>query len=112
MDTKEIIQDLCKKRGVTVQRLEIEVGESQSSISKVSSNSKALKLYKIAQFFGVSMEYLITGKEPDAGMILSQEEKDLIFAYRNKSDDAKDVIAASLGVKRQDTGLRSSSKAV
>ena len=52
----------------------------------------------------------MTGEEPAAGMILSMEEIDIIKAYRLKSDDAKDIVASSLGVKRQDTGLSLSNK--
>lgn len=108
METFERIKELCKNRGVSVQRLEIELGEKPSSIAKISSNSKGEKLYKIAQYFGVSMEYLITGSAPAAPFVISDEEKAIIMAYRKKSEDAKDIVASSLGVKRQDTGLQSS----
>ena len=69
---------------------------------------------KVANYFDVPLDYFIDGDnhiQTDIKLILSQEEEELIRAYRSKSDDAKDVIAASLGVKRQDTGLRSSNKA-
>lgn len=112
MDTFERIKGLCKDRGVSVQRLEIELGEKPTSIAKISSNSKGEKLYKIAQYFGVSVEYLITGDAPAAPFFLSDEEKAIIMAYRKKSEDAKDIVASSLGVKRQDTGSRSSRAAV
>lgn len=112
MDTFERIKGLCKDRGVSVQRLEIELGEKPTSIAKISSNSKGEKLYKIAQYFGVSVEYLITGDAPAAPFVLSDEEKAIIMAYRKKSEDAKDIVASSLGVKRQDTGSRSSRAAV
>ena len=81
METNERIKKLCKERGVTIQRLEIELGEKPSSIAKVSSNSKAEKLYKIARYFGVTVDFLITGVVPAAPM-LSDIEARIIEAYR------------------------------
>lgn len=81
METNERIKKLCKERGVTIQRLEIELGEKPSSIAKVSSNSKAEKLYKIARYFGVTVDFLITGETPAAPM-LSDVEARIIEAYR------------------------------
>jgi transcriptional regulator with XRE-family HTH domain len=63
MDTLEKVKELCKQKGITVQQLEIEIGEKPSAIAKISSNSKAEKLDKIAQYFGVTIEYLIRSEE-------------------------------------------------
>ena len=112
MDTIDRIKELCKKKKITVQQLEIELGEKPSSISKTTSNSKAEKLYKIAKYFDVSIEYLMTGESSSSMISLSLEEIAIIKAYRQKLDGTKDVVAEVLGVKRQDTGLQSSSKAV
>ena len=81
METNERIKKLCKERGVTIQKLEIELNEKPSSIAKVSSNSKAVKLHKIAEYFGVTIDYLITGDEP-AAPVLSDVEKRIIESYR------------------------------
>ena len=110
METIDRIKVLCKQKNITIQQLEKELGEKPSSISKTSSNSKAEKLYKIAQYFGVSMEFLIAGIEPAAGVFLSREEVDIISAYRKLSEPEKNIVAKSLDVKRQDTGLELSSK--
>ena len=111
MGTLSKIRELCEVRKVAISRLEKDCGFSNASIKALRTEDVPFdRVVKIAKYFGVPLEYF-SSERSDAGMILSQEEKDLIFAYRNKSDDAKDVIAASLGVKRQDTGLRSSNKA-
>ena len=111
MDASERIKILCKEHKISIQKLEQELGEKPTSIATASSNSKAKKLYKIAKYFHVSIEYLLTGEDPAAGFGLSREEIEIIKAYRLKSDDAKDIIANALGVKRQDTSLLVSSKA-
>lgn len=98
METNERIKKLCKERGVTIQRLEIELGEKPTSIAKVSSNSKAEKLYKIARYFGVTVDYLITGDSP-AAFVLSDVEKRIIEAYRNADPVTQANILKLLDVK-------------
>ncbi len=108
----ERLKALCELRKTNFSKLEKELGFSNASIKKSRTDTiSAMRLKILADYFNVSMEYLMTGSEPAAGMILSQEEMDIIRAYRLKSDDAKDMIAGALGVKRQDTGLQSSSRA-
>ena len=62
---KERIQELCRNKGVTIQKLETELGYSNASIAKINTNVKAEKLKAIADYFNVSMEYLLTGQEPE-----------------------------------------------
>jgi transcriptional regulator with XRE-family HTH domain len=64
MDTVEIIRKLCKERGVPVSQVENDLGYGNGSISK-SKNMSADRAYQIAKYFGVSVEYLMTGKEVD-----------------------------------------------
>lgn len=110
METNERIKKLCKERGVTIQRLEIELGEKPTSIAKVSSNSKAEKLCKIAQYFGVTVDYLITGDSP-AAFVLSDVEKQIIEAYRRMSPELKTALYGFMGIKgdmdSSETGARS-----
>ena len=98
METNERIKKLCKERGVTIQRLEIELGEKPSSIAKVSSNSKAEKLYKIARYFGVTVDFLITGEAP-AAIVLSDVERQIIEAYRRMSPELKSALYGFMGIK-------------
>ena len=103
METNERIKKLCKERGVTIQRLEIELGEKPSSIAKVSSNSKAEKLYKIARYFGVTVDFLITGEALAAPMLTDIEAR-IIEAYRLADPVTQSNILKLLDVKG-DTGL-------
>ncbi len=43
----------------------------------------ATTLYKLSQIFGVSMEYLLTGKETED---LTQDERKLVDLYRSTND--------------------------
>lgn len=115
MGTLSKIKELCESRNVAISRLEKDCGFSNASIKALRNEDVPFdRVVKIARYFDVSLEYFISDstyiKEPAAVMSLTREEMDLIKAYRLKSDDAKDVVASSLGIKRQDTGLELSSK--
>lgn len=62
----EIFELLCRKNGVTPYRVCKETGLTTATISNWKAGRyvpKADKMQKIADYFGVSIEYLMTGKE-------------------------------------------------
>lgn len=61
MDVLERVTQLCKKKGMSISQLEKDLDYGNGSLAKSKSMS-ADRMYKIAQYFGVSMEYLLTGK--------------------------------------------------
>ena len=64
MTTLDIVCMLCERNNLTIAQLERETGLSHGSISKMkTSTPKADRLQKIADYFGVSVEYLLTGKD-------------------------------------------------
>ena len=65
MDMKERIRHLCKLNHVSMNKVEGDLGFGKGYLSKLgTSKPNAEKLKKIADYFNVSVEYLITGKEP------------------------------------------------
>ena len=57
---KERVQELCKQKGITIKFLEEELGLGKSSILKWDKVSpKAENLIKVADYFGVSIDYLL-----------------------------------------------------
>lgn len=64
MTRLEKLQTLCKQRGITINRLEQELGMPQSSLQKIGQSvPKADRLYKVAQYFEVPMEYFFNAEE-------------------------------------------------
>lgn len=58
------IKQLCKERKVSINQLEIELEISKGSLCKIDKNKPSSdKLAKIASYFGVTTDYLLTGKE-------------------------------------------------
>lgn len=75
MTVYERIENLRKSRGISSQgKLEKELGFSNGSISKwKTSMPTPERLQKLADFFGVSVEYLITGEERTIDYVVRNE---------------------------------------
>ncbi len=66
----EIFEQLCKEKGVTAYRVCKETGITTATISNWKAGRytpKQEKMQKIADYFGVSVDYLMTGKEKEGG---------------------------------------------
>lgn len=103
----EIFERLCRERGVTPYRVSEATGIRTSSLSGWKAGKftpKQEKLKKIADYFGVSIEYLMTGEEPEEkeGYYINPETADVAQQiYENKDlrllfDVAKDVTPEQL----------------
>lgn len=100
---KEKIKELCVKHGTTVQKLEDTLCIGNGVISRWDKSSpKADNLEKIADYFGVSVDYLLgrtddptpTPKylgDPSTGVKLSPEEAELVDMFRKLDDEMKKV---------------------
>ena len=80
MTVFERIEELRKSTGISQGKLEKELGFSNGSISKwKNSTPKSDRLQKIADYFGVSVEYLITGKENESNdsKLTAKDERDI-----------------------------------
>lgn len=64
MGLYENIRDIAKTKGVSINRLEKELGFARSSISKFNKNTPSVeKLQQIAEYLNVTVDYLVSGKE-------------------------------------------------
>ena len=61
----EIIRSLCASRGINFAKLERELGFANGSIAKTNESTGVSRLKAIADYFGVTIEYLVTGKDPE-----------------------------------------------
>ena len=121
MLTYETIKKLCKEKGVTVTGAEKELGFARGSLCKVNINKPSIeKVQKLANYFGVSVEYLTTGeeKEENQGYYLDEEtakaaqeifeNKDLRMLFDVQRDmgpeDLKALHSMALALKRKERG--------
>lgn len=83
---KERVKQLCKEKGVSMNAAESEMGLAKGYISKLdNSNPNQKTLQKMSDYFGVSVEFLITGKEGGS------EQKITSLSYQEELDIMDDV---------------------
>ena len=76
MSTYETIKKLCKERGIAVTALEKELGFGRGSIGKLrNSQTSAERLQKIADYFNVTVDYLVNG--PDVSSLTPKDNRDI-----------------------------------
>ncbi len=83
----EIFEQLLQKYGVTPYKVSKATGVSQSSLSDWKLGKitpKTSTLIKIADYFGVTLDYLMTGKE-------EPEKREITLTPRDERDIKKDL---------------------
>lgn len=93
------LEALCKQHKTNFSKLEKTLGFANGSLKK-SDPAKigADRVKKLADYFGVSMEYIMTGETP-AAPVLSDIEKRIIDAYRDADPVTQANILKLLDVK-------------
>ena len=95
----EIFERLCKEKGVTAYRVCKETGLTTATISNWKAGRytpKQEKMQKIADYFGVSLVYLMTGKD--------EKPSEPQLTPRDKRDIAKDLESIMEKLNNQEDG--------
>lgn len=90
-----IIKDLCKAKGLkNLHELETAIGVGQNTIYKWDSSPTSIeKVLKVADYFGVSVDFLLERQEIlQKYNFLSQDEDELLQIYRAVSIEGKAAI--------------------
>lgn len=90
-DLYELIKSECEKNGITVSAMCLELGMSKSMMSDLHSGKKKSlstdKLSKIANYFNVSVDYLLTGEQKEKPSVNDDEELEkLLEMYRTRPE--------------------------
>ena len=118
MDLKERIKELCKVNGVSMNKVESDLNFGKGYISKLGkSTPNASKIRQIADYFDVTVDYLISGKESSQEIevkLTRKDEKDiarrlestleelensqdgLMFSGEPLDDETRELLKASL----------------
>lgn len=83
MDLKERIQSLCKSAGKSMNQVETDLGFGKGYISKLGkSTPNATKIKLIADYFNVSVDYLMNGKDSAENELSARNERDIEKALK------------------------------
>lgn len=102
MTTGERIKSLRQSQHMTQQQLADRLKATKQAVSIWENDKQGISremLEMLCDIFNVSMDYL-TGREDYCPQVLTLEEMSVVNAYRNLSDDNKDMICKMLDVKR------------
>lgn len=78
MDLKERIKSLCRDNGISMNKLEEILGFGKGYISKLNlSTPNTAKIKKIADYFGVSITYLLDGEDKTSQELTERDERDI-----------------------------------
>lgn len=88
MSTYEVIKQLCDEHGIALTALEKELGFGRGSLGKLKSGgTSAKRLQKIADYFGVSINYLMNGETTEkinnASQLSTKDERDIAKDMEN-----------------------------
>lgn len=98
----EVFEQLLRKHGVTSYKVAKEAGVTQTALSnwKAGRSTPTTKtLQKIADYFGVTVDYLISGKNDS-----SEESGETELTTRDERDIAKDLDRIMSEIKKGDDG--------
>lgn len=98
----EVFEQLLQKRGVTSYKVAKEAGVTQTALSnwKAGRSTPTTKtLQKIADYFGVTVDYLISGKDDS-----SEDNRETELSARDERDIAKDLDRIMSEIKKGNDG--------
>lgn len=116
---KERIKKLCKNNGISLNKLEETLSFGKGYLSKLNSSTPNVSnIKKIADYFGVSVDWIMDGKENEAGYYLNEEtakaaqeifenkELRMLFDAARGADpeDLKALHSMALALKRKERG--------
>jgi len=93
VEVLDIIKQLCKENNLSLSQLENELDFGNGSIAKSKGNMSADRMYQIAKYFKVPMEYLITGKtitEADDEVSLLRQQQSILMEINKISQAMSD----------------------
>lgn len=104
MDTFTRLQDICKANGTTPTALcKIITGSSGNLATWKKGNIRADYLQKIADYFNVSVDYLLTGQKETPTAESDERKKELIELFSLLDDAGQDaLIAIAQQMRKQD----------
>jgi len=100
----EIFEKLLAQRGITAYRVAKETGITTATLTSWKQGKytpKNEKLQKIADYFGVTLEYLTTGREPET----SPAPKETTLTPKDERDIAKRLEDTLAELENMNEGL-------
>ena len=102
MKLAQTLDKLMNENNASAYKISKETGISDRLIGYWRNGDKlpgAENLLTIANYFGISVDYLLTGRDNETA--LSDDEKNLLDNYRQLSDQGKDAVRLTLFMAKE-----------
>lgn len=107
MTLNERIVNLCEKKGISQSKLEKDLDIAKGSVTKWKTQEpRHSTIEKVANYFGVSVEYIMTGEDsnPEAPYYLNDDAREMAqFMFENP--EYKVLFDASRKVSKDDINV-------
>lgn len=104
MTLNERIVNLCEKKGISQSKLEKDLDIAKGSVTKWKTQEpRHSTIEKVANYFGVSVEYIMTGEDsnPETPYYINDDAREMAqFMFENP--EYKVLFDASRKVKKED----------
>lgn len=100
MNTYEIIKGLAKEKNISVRQLEISFGYSNGYLAKWKTNTpNSDELVKIANYFNVSVDYLLGREKKVIPKKVDLSEDDTVFSFDGK-EISKETMRKAIAIAK------------
>lgn len=109
-----VYSDLCSRNRTSPSAVAIAVGLSNSIATKWKNGAYPSGdiLLKIAEYFNVSTDYLLTGKEKNTSLNFSRDKQRLLEMYDLLTDMEKGEILGELKVLTRDIPMAAAARSI
>ncbi|WP_373135138.1 helix-turn-helix domain-containing protein [Enterococcus durans] len=100
MNTYEIIKDLAKEKGLSIRQLEINFGYSNGYIGSWKRQTpNSTELARLADYFDVSVDYLLGREERETPKHVDLSEDDTVFSFDGK-EISKETMRKAIAIAK------------
>ena len=100
MITFEIIKELAKKQGKSLNKVEEDLGYGKNVLYRLkNSNPSTERLQEIADYFDVSVDYLLGREEKETPKHVDLSENDTVFSFDGK-EISKETMRKAIAIAK------------
>ncbi|EQB4898099.1 helix-turn-helix domain-containing protein [Enterococcus faecium] len=100
MNTYEIIKELAKEKGLSIRQLEMNFGYSNGYLGSWKRQTpNSIELARLADYFDVSVDYLLGREERETPKFVDLSEDDTVFSFDGK-EISKETMRKAIAIAK------------
>ncbi|EMF0307661.1 helix-turn-helix domain-containing protein [Enterococcus hirae] len=100
MNTYEIIKELAKEKGLSIRQLEMNFGYSNGYLGSWKRQTpNSIELARLADYFDVSVDYLLGREERETPKHVDLSEDDTVFSFDGK-EISKETMRKAIAIAK------------